>query len=269
MDVDSRKDIMPQRCIMNGSRNLVISFVITVALHGVIVLGVATLVMVGTAEVVPAFKQGISSVVITIDQPAAPAAVPVVTIQKDIPGSIPMKPEIRPIPKVETTKAITHPSGLQAKPVVSRCEEAKPVVAVKPEEDYSILEDEMFHGDLFADEPENAAYAQKKDDADESLIGAETDSGVKVFASSESFVDIHPSYPIGARMRGEEGIVVVRVTVSPSGRAESVEVMKSSGYVSLDGSAINAIKRARFVAKNGGVINGGQVTLPFRFKLVN
>lgn len=258
---------------MNRSRNLVISFIMSVVLHGIAVLGVASLVMVGTAEIVPVFKQGVSSVLITIDQPAIPVVVPEPKIEKNILKPLQRKPEARSESKIEPVKAVIPLPNQQAKTFMPKREEPKPVVAVKQDEDnfkeeHGISENDMFR-DVSGYEMENLTDVKKDDYGDVSMAGKKTDEGVQAFANSESFVDISPSYPLGARMRGEEGVVVVRVTVSPSGRAENVEVMKSSGYASLDGSAINAIKKARFVAKNGGVINGGQITLPFRFKLVN
>ncbi|OGV70793.1 MAG: hypothetical protein A2283_21800 [Lentisphaerae bacterium RIFOXYA12_FULL_48_11] len=262
---------------MNLSGNLAVSFVISVALHGVVVFGVATLVMVGTADVVPGFKQGISSVMITLDEHAVPSPAPLQKIPKSASKLLDKKTEVIVKSKIEPVKAIIPtPPIQQAKTVLQKREEPRPVVAIKPDDDsaksaeeYSILEDDMYHGDVYPDEVEDVACNEKIEESDESVSSEKTEEGVQSFANTESVVDVRPSYPLGARMRGEEGVVVVRVTVSPSGRAENVEIMKSSGYAALDGSAVSAIKKARFVAKNGGSINGGKVTLPFRFKLVN
>lgn len=52
---------------------------------------------------------------------------------------------------------------------------------------------------------------------------------------------------------GEEGRVVLRVLVSADGRAEQVELAKSSGYDRLDQAAIKAVRNWRFKpgTKNG------------------
>lgn len=53
-------------------------------------------------------------------------------------------------------------------------------------------------------------------------------------------------YPAMARRMGEEGRVVMQVLVNDKGRAEKVEILKSSGFVRLDESAKLALLRALF-----------------------
>lgn len=53
-------------------------------------------------------------------------------------------------------------------------------------------------------------------------------------------------YPPLARRMGEEGKVVLRVLVNEQGRAENVEIQKSSGFNRLDDAARQALLRARF-----------------------
>ena len=81
--------------------------------------------------------------------------------------------------------------------------------------------------------------------------------------------DIRARYPLGARMRGEEGVVSVRVIVNAKGRADRVEVTESSRFPSLDRAAVEAVKRARFVTEGGIPAAGGEAALAFRFKLVD
>ena len=57
---------------MNRRRNLVVSLVVSIALHGIVVLAVASLTMLGTYEIVPVFKHGNTSVMVTIEQPLPP-----------------------------------------------------------------------------------------------------------------------------------------------------------------------------------------------------
>lgn len=91
-------------------------------------------------------------------------------------------------------------------------------------------------------------------------------AGIPSFSAGE--LDIRPRYPIGARMRGEEGLVRLLVTVLPSGIADRVTVAESSGFPALDRAAIDAVKRSRFrkVISPGGA--SGEVLLSFRFQLV-
>jgi TonB family protein len=62
-----------------------------------------------------------------------------------------------------------------------------------------------------------------------------------------------PEYPDDSRIRGEEGIVTLSVSVDRHGRGLGVEVVRSSGYGRLDRAAIDALEQARFLpAKEGG-----------------
>ncbi|HEY4542137.1 MAG TPA: TonB family protein [Noviherbaspirillum sp.] len=55
-----------------------------------------------------------------------------------------------------------------------------------------------------------------------------------------------PAYPAMSRRLGEEGTVVLRVTISERGLVDQIEVAKSSGYPRLDESALRTVKTYRF-----------------------
>lgn len=77
-----------------------------------------------------------------------------------------------------------------------------------------------------------------------------------------------PSYPPAARLRGQYGRVVLRVEVSPSGDAETVQVAESSGYDILDRAAADAVKQWRFIpARRNGSAVAAMVHVPVRFAL--
>ena len=77
-----------------------------------------------------------------------------------------------------------------------------------------------------------------------------------------------PLYPLVARKEGREGTVVLRLTVNREGRAEKVQTQKSSGFPSLDKSAMLAVKTWRFApAKDGEFPILVTVDLPIRFNL--
>ena len=77
-----------------------------------------------------------------------------------------------------------------------------------------------------------------------------------------------PPYPALSRENGEEGRVGLRVQVSADGRAQSVAVVKSSGYPRLDRSAKNAVERYRFSpATRGGVPIAYSYTFAINFSL--
>ena len=80
---------------------------------------------------------------------------------------------------------------------------------------------------------------------------------------------IRPSYPIGARRRGEEGTVVLDVAVTADGHASSVRLVSSSGFKDLDRAAERAAEQARFkpaTRKGQPVESAARLTLIFRLR---
>ncbi len=77
-----------------------------------------------------------------------------------------------------------------------------------------------------------------------------------------------PEYPRLARRLGEQGTVLLRVQVKPDGRASHVAIKASSGSSRLDASALDAVKRWRFVpAKQGDAAVSAWVIVPIIFTL--
>lgn len=58
--------------------------------------------------------------------------------------------------------------------------------------------------------------------------------------------NLPPLYPSEAARRGEQGAVILSVQVTPDGRAGSVGIASSSGYVALDRAAQQAVARWHF-----------------------
>lgn len=77
-----------------------------------------------------------------------------------------------------------------------------------------------------------------------------------------------PDYPDIAKSRGWQGKVLLRVKVSAQGFSDEVTVEKSSGREILDDSAIEAVKKWRFIpAKRGDTPVASSVIVPIDFKL--
>ncbi|WP_230409637.1 energy transducer TonB [Undibacterium fentianense] len=70
--------------------------------------------------------------------------------------------------------------------------------------------------------------------------------GPKIISAVEYIQAPQADYPPMARRLGEEGRVVMQVLVNDKGRAEKVEILKSSGFSRLDESAKIALFRALF-----------------------
>jgi protein TonB len=78
------------------------------------------------------------------------------------------------------------------------------------------------------------------------VIAKAEPAGPKVVSAVEYINAPQADYPTMARRMGEEGRVVMQVLVNDKGRAEKVEILKSSGFARLDESAKLALLRALF-----------------------
>ncbi len=77
-----------------------------------------------------------------------------------------------------------------------------------------------------------------------------------------------PRYPPAARRNSEEGTVVLRVLVTTDGTASRTELDRSSGSMSLDSAALEAVRNWRFVPARRGAQNiEDWVRVPVVFRL--
>ncbi len=77
-----------------------------------------------------------------------------------------------------------------------------------------------------------------------------------------------PAYPYLSRKAREEGVVMLRVLVTPAGRAGEVRIEESSGFHRLDQAAKSTVKRWRFVpAQQAGSPVAAWVLVPITFAL--
>ncbi|MGV8058808.1 MAG: energy transducer TonB [Smithellaceae bacterium] len=78
----------------------------------------------------------------------------------------------------------------------------------------------------------------------------------------------HPLYPYQARTRGHEGLVVLTAEVREDGRVSSIHLKRSSGYASLDQSALTTVRSWLFEpARRHGMAVPSVVDIPIRFSL--
>lgn len=77
-----------------------------------------------------------------------------------------------------------------------------------------------------------------------------------------------PSYPPLSKRMGEEGKVILRVSVNPQGTADSVDIKSSSGSTRLDEAAQKTVRTWKFIpAKRGDTAVQSWVLVPIIFKL--
>ncbi len=109
-------------------------------------------------------------------------------------------------------------------------------------------------------EPEPAPAPVSPPPAEPVLIQASADAGY--------LRNPAPRYPDLAQRQGWEGTVVLNVHVLANGRPSAVEIKESSGHKMLDDSALQTVKRWRFVpAKRGDVATDSWVEVPIDFRL--
>jgi protein TonB len=79
-----------------------------------------------------------------------------------------------------------------------------------------------------------------------------------------------PIYPMMSKRRGESGTAVIRILIDTTGRVESAEISKTSGYDALDAAA----RQAALSSKCSPYIQNGQAvravtSRPYRFSLTD
>jgi protein TonB len=185
--------------------------------------------------------------------PAVPAP-PVVEEPREV--------RIEPPPPEKPPEPVKEPELVpivmpEPKPVLTEPEPEVPVappVAAKAED----MVDKMDVIDKM-DKPEQAATAAPSAPAVSAGSAAEEVGAPKPDSLSSGLAGgpapistIHPRYPMGSRIRGEEGPVLLRARVDIRGRPVEVEVLQSSGFFALDAAAVKAVKGAHFVPPGAG-----------------
>jgi len=81
---------------------------------------------------------------------------------------------------------------------------------------------------------------------------------------------VKPDYPSTSRRRGESGTAYVHFVVGVTGKIESIDLQKSSGYPRLDDAALDAMRSTtcRPYVENGQAIRAAR-TQPYSFGLTD
>ena len=176
-----------------------------------------------------------------LDSPAPPAAPP--------PEPPPSPPQISKPPESEA------PDIPAAQPPPPPPETSKP-----PEREALNIPDAPA-SNLQAAQPPNLPAAEPPPPPAPAPIQARIDAPPRPLKA------IRPEYPKASRQRGEEGDVVLVLSINAQGQVVSASVAESSGYQELDAAAIRAANKARFSpAKRGrtAVASEARVTITFR-----
>ena len=140
------------------------------------------------------------------------------------------------------TAAVTAPSS-QAAPAVAAANAAPPAAAVP------------------AGAAANARGQTPGTPAVNAVPGGETRAARLLSAP-------RPDYPPLARQLGEQGVVLVRLSINEQGRVGAVTLQRSSGFSRLDKAAQAAVWQWRFAPQlDGGKAVATELELPVRFNL--
>ena len=216
---------------MNCKKDLFLGFAGSLLLHGLVLLCVACTWFQSNTLLIPNFQTGESSLALTlVSYPIQP--VEQVVFKREL------LPPVYTDPAPDDHKLVladTQPDTLERSVEIEKTLRAHKQGSLAPEK-------VMYH------------------DADMLTKG--------IIAKPRSRSQIRPYYPLGSRMRGEGGTVILRTTVDVFGKAQRIEVTKSSGYHALNRAAINAMQRAQFIpAQQNGMPREAQITFTFHFQL--
>lgn len=168
-----------------------------------------------------------------VNQPIAPAQPPkpVVLPKPDKPK---VKPKPRPKPSERLVKLLEEHKTVEPEPVA----------------------------------PTMAAAAAPQTLNHNALATPRNDAYVPADSNAAYLNNPKPEYPMTARQRHWQGTVLLRVYVSADGKAQQVNLQRSSHHDMLDESALDAVKQWRFVpAKRGDTPESCWVTVPIVFEL--
>lgn len=146
-------------------------------------------------------------------------------------------------------------------------EVAVPPLPPEPEIAEVDVVEKMEEGECVNAAPETGGDTVAESEAGGGTVAAPRQA--RVDAPPKPMRTIRPDYPRSARQRGEQGDVVLEISVAADGSVSSVAVATSSGFADLDAAALKAVGSARFTpAKSGDepVASTARLTLTFKLK---
>ena len=236
-------------------RDYIAGLLLALLFHVCLLTIMAGLWVGNTTQARPMFQHGKSSLALTFVVPPSDGAVAMQS-QGTPPVTVPVYTE----PDVE--------------------EEAPDLVAIPdPPVQYQELQPTPVQPAAAADTLSELVQAVLKDDASADTASTQPEDGVAPQSDADGFskgiqglprmsAGVRPVYPLGARHRGEQGNVTVRVQVGADGRVKGVAIALSSDHLELDQAALKAIRRTRFIpGRQNGVTVESESLITFRFQL--
>lgn len=227
-------------------KNIIKNGLFSVSLHGILL---ACCLAVPAQKLVPLFCAGDSALTLTslsIYQPGTVTPETTLTLR-------------------EQRRAVDKHSPEETEPASAENEENDP-------DNFTIESRDIPAGKLSADSPrEKGKDTKHRPEGEKPALFLDGDTRNKGIAGGlAANSGIYPYYPLGARLRGEEGIVKVEACVGANGCVRNCAVIKSSGFPALDDAAVDAVKRTHFVIARGVTqAKDSKTVLTFRFDLLD
>jgi protein TonB len=169
--------------------------------------------------------------------------------------SAPAKSASAPKPPPETPKLQTDKSSEPIPPPAPKPEQP-PAAKPQPPSPETPTPESQASKQTQGDKPADASEAtppseEKAPKIDFSGTGAASNAdvlggGVLPASPDNRYRNMPPPYPVAAAERGEHGTVTVMIHVDADGAAAGADVIQSSGFASLDASAVEAVKKWHF-----------------------
>ncbi|MBM81545.1 MAG: hypothetical protein CMJ78_13270 [Planctomycetaceae bacterium] len=111
--------------------------------------------------------------------------------------------------------------------------------------------------------------SKTKSPAADSSVASKANVGTKVDELPQKLpTNAPPAYPKTELAAGIEGLVLLRVQVSATGKVSRISVHRSSGTLALDSAALKAVRNWQFrPAKRNGQSVSHEIAVPVRFRI--
>lgn len=238
----------------------IISWAIAIAAHAVLLISLGSLTLAGGRPAKPGAQRAV-----TLNLSAGP-------VQRAQAAPAPPKPESKPRPKPEPKahpipkskpKPKPKPEPEQPKPEP----EPQPAPAATPNTQPTQGQDPRTAGQTsqsqgrkgIAGDPGQGAH--RNGDHDNQMD--------RYLAKVRDTIEYNKVYPARARMRRQQGQVVIRFQVNADGRAEQVSLAGSSDSRILDQQSLDLVRRLRFPPPPSALAANGPipVKIPIRYQL--
>ncbi|MDX6766228.1 MAG: TonB family protein [Candidatus Methylacidiphilales bacterium] len=137
--------------------------------------------------------------------------------------------------------------------------------SVVPEEENTVIVPDPEPPPVATPRPEKRPAQSTPATGEEATRGA---GGVRTVPRPQFHLNTPPPYPEQARRQRQEGVVLLRLSITADGSVQEVSVQRSSGHPLLDRAAMKAAQRYRFQPATLGGLPVPSTTLqPIRFDL--